>query len=69
MQQKTIEHSAFILQLSGNLDYGNQFKNYISLPHLTPKLVILGELDSSNSEFILKPLKVIRNKKLNFFIA
>ena len=29
-------------------------KNHISLPHLTPKLVLLGELDSSNSEFILK---------------
>ena len=30
------------------------YKNHISLPRLTPKLVILGELDSSNSEFILK---------------
>ena len=30
------------------------FNNHISLPHLTPKLVILGELDSSNSEFIIK---------------
>ena len=29
-------------------------KNHISLPHLTPKLVLLGELDSSNSEFVLK---------------
>ena len=29
-------------------------KNYISLPHLTPKLVLLGELDSSNSEFVLE---------------
>ena len=29
-------------------------KNHISLPHLSPKLVILGELDSSNSEFIFK---------------
>ena len=29
-------------------------KSHISLPHLSPKLVILEELDSSNSELILK---------------
>ena len=29
-------------------------KNHVTLPHLTPKLVLLGTLDSSNSEFILK---------------
>ena len=29
-------------------------KNHISLSHLTPKLVLLGDLDSSNSEFVLK---------------
>ena len=29
-------------------------KNHTSLPHLTPELVILGELDSQNAEFILK---------------
>ena len=28
-------------------------QNHISLPHLAPKLVRLGELDSSNSKFAL----------------
>ena len=32
----------------------HQYKNDISLPHLTPKFVLLGELDSLNSEFVLK---------------
>ena len=58
MQQRTREQSAFILQLSGNSETmeisSTLVQNHISLPLLSPKLVILGGLDSSNSEFILK---------------
>ena len=44
-----------ILHLFCNCKETQQWcKNHISLPHLTPKLVLLGELDSSNSEFVLK---------------
>ena len=58
MQQRTRKHSAFILQLSGNSETMEISSTLVQKPyqfaHLTPKLVLLGELDSSNSEFVLK---------------